>query len=396
MKSLKFLLLLLFLGTGNILQAQELSEIRKRFESLENKQSDLVVTAYEKKDYATSEKSCLTVLEQYATLPTSLQTHYRWVAQNYSYMAACIQSLQGKKAEAIDHLQQAYEAGFQEYAHILKDTDLDNLREEPRFQALLAKIKEVGDYPYILKQAPTYVPNTRTDTLPAFTYPNADTPYLQKVRQYFRLDSVAGKGDELSKIKYVLTYIHNTIKHDGAHENPAGGDVTQWAEACKDGSRGLNCGGLAHVLTQCYLALGIPTRTIACMPKLYVGECHSINAVYSRTLGRWIWIDPTNNAWVMDEQGNLLGQREVRERLRDNLPLILNKEANWNNQKSITKEYYLDEYMAKNLYCFIYTSGDKTILLAPPGFTDSKAYPGRMDYIVQDDDWFWQSPYPEH
>lgn len=41
MKSLKFLLLLLFLGTGNILQAQELSEIRKRFESLENNKATL-------------------------------------------------------------------------------------------------------------------------------------------------------------------------------------------------------------------------------------------------------------------------------------------------------------------------------------------------------------------
>lgn len=397
MNKLKALLLSLLLAAGSTLQAQSPSESRQQFEAMESEQNELMTSAYEQKDYATGEKSCLTVLEHYATLPPSLQNYYRWMASSYAYMTACFQSLQGKKAEAIDHLQQAYEAGFYEYAHILRDTDMDNLRDEPRFQALLAKIKEVGDYPYILKQAADYVHNTRTDTLPPFTYPAATTPYLKKVRQYFRLDSVAGQGDEIAQIKAVLTYIHNTIKHDGAHENPSGSDVTQWAEACKDGSRGLNCGGLAHVLTHCYLALGIPARTIACMPKLYVGECHSINAVYSRMLGRWIWVDPTNNAWVMDEQGNLLGQREVRERLRDNRPLTLNEEANWNNQMNITKEYYLDEYMAKNLYCFIYTSGDKEILLSPPGFTEWKAYsPGRpMDYIVNDDDWFWQPPFPK-
>ena len=30
-----------------------------------------------------------------------------------------------------------------------------------------------------------------------------------------------------------------------------------------------------------------------------------INVVYSRTLKRWIWIDPTHNAWITDENGNL-------------------------------------------------------------------------------------------
>ena len=52
----------------------------------------------------------------------------------------------------------------------------------------------------------------------------------------------------------------------------------------------------------------------------------------------------------MDENGIMLSVQEVRERLRDGRPVILNEEANWNNQQKITKEYYLDSYMAKNLY----------------------------------------------
>ena len=59
---------------------------------------------------------------------------------------------------------------------------------------------------------------------------------------------------------------------------------------------------------------------------------------------------PTNNGLVMDENGIMLSVQEVRERLRDGSPVILNEEANWNNQQKITKEYYLDSYMAKNLY----------------------------------------------
>ena len=61
-------------------------------------------------------------------------------------------------------------------------------------------------------------------------------------------------------------------------------------------------------------------------------------------------MDPTFNAYVTDEKGNLLGIGEVRERLRNNQPVVLNEDANWNNKNKQTKEYYLDYYMTKNLY----------------------------------------------
>ena len=72
--------------------------------------------------------------------------------------------------------------------------------------------------------------------------------------------------------------------------------------------------------------------------------------VYSNDLKKWIWIDPTFDAYVMNEKGELLGLAEVRERLINGKTLILNPEANWNKKNSQTKEYYLETYMAKNLY----------------------------------------------
>ena len=63
------------------------------------------------------------------------------------------------------------------------------------------------------------------------------------------------------------TYIHNTIKHDGNHESPAGSNIIKWAEACKGGARGLHCGGLAHVLKDCYLSMGFKARHISGLPK---------------------------------------------------------------------------------------------------------------------------------
>jgi hypothetical protein len=46
----------------------------------------------------------------------------------------------------------------------------------------------------------------------------------------------------------------------------------------------------------------------------------------------------------------MLSIEEVRERLISDKTLILNPDANWNNQNQQTMEDYLYNYMAKNLY----------------------------------------------
>lgn len=357
------------------------------YEQKEEALAQKLQQAFKEGNYKEVEKNCKSLISLFMEQDEDTQKKYGWILQNYYYNLACSQSKLKKRSEAIKNLELAYKNGFQDYNHVLNDTDLDYLRNDRRFKAILAKLKEVGDYLHILRKAPSYTPNERTDTLPRFKYPNPNNRYLVEVRQYFKLDSVAGAGDELSKIKNILTYVHNTLKHDGNHENPAGSNIIQWAEACKDGSRGLHCGGLAYVLKTCYLAMGFKARHISGLPKKYIGECHSINVVYSNTLDKWIWVDPTNNAWVTDEDGTMLSVQEVRQRLRDGRPMVLNEEANWNNQQKITQEYYLDSYMAKNLYSI---RADDVLLCPSDPHAENFFH---VKYVINDDAWFWQSPY---
>lgn len=96
---------------------------------------------------------------------------------------------------------------------------------------------------------------------------------------------------------------------------------------------------MATILNECYLSLGFKSRYITCMPKeTEFDDCHVINMVYSNDLKRWIWVDPTFDVYVMDEKGELLGLKEVRERLTNGKMLILNPEANWNRENSQTKK----------------------------------------------------------
>lgn len=187
--------------------------------------------------------------------------------------------------------------------------------------------------------------------IPKFEYQLTDNPNLIKIRKDLKLDSIAGTGNEISKILNLLHWVHNIIRHDGNSNNPTLKNAIDLIKVCKTENRGVNCRMMATILNECYLSIGIKSRYVTCMPKeTEFDDCHVINMVYSNDLKKWVWIDPTFDAYVMNEKGELLGLSEVRERLINGKTLILNPDANWNRKNSQTKEEYLETYMAKNLY----------------------------------------------
>jgi len=206
--------------------------------------------------------------------------------------------------------------------------------------------------PYLttLKKGKLYDEKQLRD-IPDFTYLNSSNRNLKKIRNELKLDSIAGGGNEISQLLNVMHWIHNSIRHDGVSDNPLQKNALDLIKVCKTEKRGVNCRMLATILNECYLSMGFTSRMITCMPKpLEFDDCHVIDEVYSTQLKKWIWIDPTFNAYVMNENGELLGIREVRNRLINGQTLILNPEANWNRQRSELKAHYLDYYMTKNLY----------------------------------------------
>jgi hypothetical protein len=219
---------------------------------------------------------------------------------------------------------------------------------------IVAKLKETNDYLWILKRAETYNPND-TREIPKFTYMDSSDIHLKALRKGFHLDSIAGTGNEVSKILNLLHWMHNIVPHDGSGGNPEVKNAMAMINTCKKDNRGLNCRGMAMALTECYLAMGIKARYIVCLPKDSLGidqDCHVINIVYSKAHKKWLWIDPTFDAYVMNENGDLLSIEEVRDRVINEKPLILNPDANWNHKSSQTVGYYLRTYMAKNMYRF--------------------------------------------
>ena len=315
-------------------------------------QHKVFTSLYEKRDIKGYTSQLDTFLHRYNELPDTARKQYARYLANVQYNLSCTYALLNRTGPALDHLEQSIRAGYGNYSHIMQDADLESIRKTPRFKALVQPLRATSDYLYILQRGKEY---NRKDNraLPAFTYQSATDSNLVALRKGFNLDSIAGQGNDVSKVLNVLHWVHELIPHDGNHENPAVKNALNMIAVCRKEGRGLNCRGLATVLNECYLALGFASRLVTCLPKDSLGtdpDCHVINMVYVPSLKKWIWADPTQDAYVMNEKGELLGIQEVRERLINKLPLILNPTANWNHQSSTGKEYYLYNYMAKNLY----------------------------------------------
>ncbi len=250
----------------------------------------------------------------------------------------------------------------------------------------------------ILKDSPAYKAD---DAQISFRYALPTDSLLTLTRNHYDLDAIAGDGDDISKIKNLLYWVHDLIPHNGGAEWPdCAFNIRDLEKAGK--KRGLNCRFMAIMLTEALLAEGIPARYITCESKAWDtdSDCHVICVAWSRSLSKWVWVDPTHAAYVTDENGVMLHPGEVRHRLQNDLPLILNEDANWNHKEKTTKKEYIDKYMAKNLYIMSCNSFNQAqpegpsenakglfIALVPEGSDYTRA-----SVITTDYDKFWQAP----
>ena len=319
----------------------------------------------------------------------------------YYYDLACCYALTRQKKQALQALEKAVDLGYNDYNNMLYDNDLVSLRKDKTYKFLLAEVKEKTPLNVLKKSNPYAKDSVKLES--TFTYQPKDDYRLTQVREYLKLDSVAGQGDELSKIINLLHFVHDNMPHDGNHRAFVEMDAIDLYNYCKASGKGVNCRQLAISLCEMYLAMGIPARYVTCMPAdPNDGECHVINTVWSEQLQKWLWIDPTNDAWVMDENGTLLSIAEVRERMINDQPLVLCETANWNHREKQTKEGYLYGYMSKNLYYFVCKKysrfnpesdyrpypAEEDIQLIPVGFVNNN---WKCD-TTTDPDIFWAKP----
>ena len=386
-------------------QSQRMSEFQNEFGKYQNQYRDLMHNG-KHKDAMAPLTSCIALLDtttifKVAPIPEAAIKEQKGLLY---YDQACCYALTGQKKQALAALEQSVLLGYKDYNNMVNDNDLRSLRKDKKYLSLLAQVNDRQPLSVLKKSAPFAKDAAQQDIL--FRYQPKESKNLRMVRDYFKLDSVVGQGDELSKIINLLHFVHDNIRHDGGNQAFAELDAIDLYNYYKTTGKGVNCRQLAISLCEMYLSMGIPARYVTCMPADSLDyECHVINTVWSEQLQKWLYIDPTMDAWVTDENGTMLSIAEVRERLINDQPLVLCETANWNHESQQTKEYYLETYMAKNLYYFVckklnrfnpeslYRNNDPAddVRLIPVGFVNNN---WKCD-TTTDPEVFWAKPKKE-
>ncbi len=261
------------------------------------------------------------------------------------------------------------------------------------------------NYLAVLKSSPRYAYEATGD-MPVFTYQAAEDTNLTVLRTAYALDEVAGDGDELSRIFNLLRWVNLQLDYDGGRRVEPENALSILADAEESGN-GVNCVMMAIVLSEACLALGIPSRVIHGNPRDWVfnGEWHAFNAVYSQTLDKWIFLDSMMQAWFADDEGTPLSPAEIRDRLRRDLPVELNEDAECNGVPADPEAYL--HYLTKNLYRFstsLHSAYGKNWFFHPPG--DATRYYVHLDprndqqdgltigtnYFTSNPDYYWIRP----
>jgi hypothetical protein len=296
--------------------------------------------------------------KQYAQAVSILEAFYQAegfsfldenVRQDILYDLACGEARLGDKKKALRYLRETVDAGFSNYWDMIKDPDLESLRNEKAFKDLAERVHVTPNRYLILLRRFAAYDGRPGNKLPEFVYQAADNDGLSKLRSTYKLDEVAGTGDEVTRILNLMRWVHRAVKHDGSSENPVPCDSLNLLKVCREQRRGVNCRMMAIIMNEACLAEGFASRFVTCLPfDPKDTECHVINAVYAPSLRKWIYVDPTFEAYFRDEKGAYLSVQEVRERMIQGLPLALDEQANWNGQPENSEEYL--RYMAKNLF----------------------------------------------
>jgi hypothetical protein len=247
----------------------------------------------------------------------------------------------------------------------------------------------------VLKAAREYDYNDKS-LLNSYTFTSPKSNDLLFIKEKFKLDSVAGKGNEVSKIINLLIWVNHSYKYDGTKNIPTYSTISDLMIKCNKNVGTLHCGAMAWVLRDCYLAMGFKARQVICFPKDSNDfECHSTIAVYSNNLKKWLFMDPSNCAYATNSDNVIMSFEELREAMINDKIINLNKEIN-RNGTPLPKLDYLD-YIAKNFYafqCFSDNDGQSiSNLLLPVEYKGDFSHTvNNYPKVTKNPKAFWKSP----
>ncbi|MFZ1291900.1 MAG: transglutaminase-like domain-containing protein [Melioribacteraceae bacterium] len=250
------------------------------------------------------------------------------------------------------------------------------------------------------------------DSLPDKLAPNFQYefshPELNRLREKYQLDLIAGTGDEWSKALNLMKWISEHIGYKA--------DITSsLPEVCKTlpmnslglleysfnkgQDFGINCYMHSIVLTEACLSLGLKSRIVSLNPlNPFDYDNHLVTIVWIPKFSKWVMLDSSYNGYLHDSGGKILNPWEVRDLLCRHKTIVCNEELVYNGVKNNSEDYL--RYLAKNLFylhspCFsgfdsTTTSEKPWLTLTPKHFNVCKRETYNMKWRAEGKDGNWE------
>jgi hypothetical protein len=172
------------------------------------------------------------------------------------------------------------------------------------------------DHPDFSAQEPGYPVEV------TFHYAQPTDENLTKLRDQYHLETVAGQGSEIDQIINLMSWTYGLAAHANEPAIPTDRNAFAFIHMAQVEQKQINCYMKTVILNEVYLSMGFCSRHTHLLPHSHEErESHFITSVYSRTLNKWILMDPDFGVYVTDEKGNILGVEEIRRRLISGEPL---------------------------------------------------------------------------
>ena len=230
-----------------------------------------------------------------------------------------------------------------------------------------------------------------------------DTLQAQKIRAYFRLDTLLtdSSASTWDKALTLAKFVASNIPHANQTKYPEKRNAIDLWKYTSEVEPAFNCRLHSILLHELMLSEGIINRFVTCLPADTLdSDCHVVNLVWLPERNKWAMIDSDMQAWISNSEGTPLSLAEMRERYISGSPMRINPLFD-SIKEDFNYDYYRS-YWAKNLYWFIcweetgYGKEDamkgRQITLAPAGFTDPDT--GPSDVHTTDAERFWAAPDP--
>jgi hypothetical protein len=327
---------------------------------------------------------------------------HRYICQEFLVFASISAAALGRAEDAARFLQRAIDRGFSDYYELQRGELYRPLRDLPGYHEMLLLTKKYGDHYGILGEFSCFGRSSDLSAIP-WRYESSDSQGLQAFALEFNLEEVAGKGSDWLRARRLMLWIHTHVRHNGMQYPPTTRDGATLLRIAIKEHQGLNCWMIATIFNQCCLALGLFSRLVTCLSaNPNDGDCHVVNAVWSRQLETWMYLDATHDAFFVNEVGEPLGFMEIRAALASRKILRVNPGLNWNGFLRDPSEYF--SYMAKNLFkvrCPLESvvayeerpiAEREYVTLLPDGASDDSSARGCRNRSTNSTEAFWQAP----